>query len=103
MKRTFLFTFLFLALLTITNLSCAQSRNNSPTGSSTEHLKPDANNAGLKLPAGFGAIEVTTALEGARHLAVTSKGDLYVKLEELKNGKGIYYLHDANGDGKTEV
>ena len=39
----------------------------------------------------------------ARHLAVTSAGDVYVKLSSLKDGKGIYYLHDANGDGKADV
>src|SRR5205823_2301769 len=63
----------------------------------------DADNAGLKLPDGFGAIQVVTDFGKPRHLAVTSKGDIYVKLEEPKDGKGIYYLHDANGDGKPEV
>jgi len=57
------------------------------------------NNAGLKLPAGFSAVKVADGLGAARHLAVTSNGDIFVKLEALKNGKGIYWLHDSNHDG----
>lgn len=65
-------------------------------------VKPDANNAGLKLPQGFGALKVADNIGGARHIAVTPQGDIYVKLSDLKNGKGIVYLHDANGDGKAD-
>jgi len=102
MKRTSFFLVLFFALLSVGKQSCAQTDNNT-TSSNSKQLKPDANNAGLKLPNGFGAIAVDTGLGAARHLAVTSKGDIYVKLEDLKDGKGIYYLHDADGDGKLEV
>lgn len=101
MKKTFLSVASFFVLMAITNESCARSGNDTTTQTST--VKPDADNAGLKLPAGFGALKVTDGLGEARHIAVTSKGDIYVKLSALKNGKSIYYLHDANGDGKTEV
>src|SRR6476646_4585985 len=103
MKRTSFFLVLFFALISLGKQSCAQPGNNNITSTSATELKPDANNAGLKLPGGFGAIVVDTGLGAARHLAVTSKGDIYVKLEDLKDGKGIYYLHDADGDGKFEV
>jgi glucose/arabinose dehydrogenase len=63
---------------------------------------PDADNAGIILPAGFGAVSVVDSLGIARHLAVNSNGDIYVKLERLKNGKGIYRLKDTNGDGKAD-
>ena len=102
MKRTSFFLVLFFALLSVGKQSFGQTDNNT-TSSNPKQLKPDADNAGLKLPNGFGAIAVDTGLGAARHLAVTSKGDIYVKLEDLKDGKGIYYLHDANGDGKFEV
>jgi glucose/arabinose dehydrogenase len=59
-------------------------------------------NAGLILPAGFKATKVADGLGAARHLAVTPNGDIYVKLEDLKNGKGIYWLHDDNNDGKMD-
>jgi hypothetical protein len=35
--------------------------------------KPDANNAGLKLPAGFVALKVADGLGAARHLACCSE------------------------------
>jgi len=63
---------------------------------------PDADNAGITLPAGFGALSVVDSLGIARHLSVNSNGDIYVKLERLKNGKGIYRLRDTNGDGKAD-
>lgn len=59
-------------------------------------------NAGLILPTGFKAVKVADGLGAARHLAVTPNGDIYVKLEDLKNGKGIYWLHDDNNDGKMD-
>ncbi len=55
--------------------------------------------ANLQLPAGFTAIAIVTGLESARHLVVTKQGGIYVKLSRLKDGKGIYYLKDTNGDG----
>jgi glucose/arabinose dehydrogenase len=63
----------------------------------------DADNAGLKLPAGFGALVVADNLGRARHLAITPQGDIYIKLSVLKAGKGIIILHDANGDGKADL
>lgn len=59
-------------------------------------------NAGLKLPAGFTAVKIAEGLGAARHLAVTSAGDVFIKLDNLKDGKGIYWLHDSNNDGKAD-
>ncbi len=64
---------------------------------------PDADNAGLKLPSGFGALKVADGLGQARHLVVTQQGDIYVKLGKLKDGNGIILLHDKAGNGKAEV
>ncbi|WP_345951780.1 PQQ-dependent sugar dehydrogenase [Mucilaginibacter sp. PAMB04274] len=64
---------------------------------------PDADNAGLKLPEGFGALKAADGVGRARHIAITPAGDMYVKLNRLnKDGNGIVYLHDSNGDGKME-
>jgi len=48
----------------------------------------------LQLPAGFASTIVAEGLGGARHLAVTKQGNVYVKLSRLKDGKGIIYLRD---------
>ncbi len=65
-------------------------------------VNPDADNAGLKLPAGFGALRAAENVGRARHLAITAGGDIYVKLNRPKEGKGIVYLQDANDDGKMD-
>ena len=65
-------------------------------------LAPDPNNAGLKLPVGFGALVVAETGGHARHLAVTPQGTIYVKLNSLKNGKGILALHPA-ANGKASA
>ena len=70
--------------------------------SEAQTIKADAGNAGLKMPPGFGALKVADGLKAARHLAVAPNGDIFVKLEGLKSGKSIYWLHDANKDGKAE-
>jgi glucose/arabinose dehydrogenase len=56
----------------------------------------------LKLPAGFSAVVVADSMGRARHLAVAPNGAIFVKLERLKNGKGIYRLQDTDGDGKAD-
>lgn len=60
--------------------------------------KPDEPLA-LKLPAGFSGTIVAQDLGPTRHIAITKKGDIYVKLAKLKDGKGIYRLRDTNKDG----
>ncbi|MFL5788015.1 MAG: PQQ-dependent sugar dehydrogenase [Flavisolibacter sp.] len=55
----------------------------------------------LKLPSGFKALVFADNLGHARHMAVTSTGDVYVKLERLKNGKGIYRIHQSAAIGKV--
>ncbi len=59
-------------------------------------------NGGITLPAGFKAVVVADNLGRARHLTVNSNGDVYVKLERLKDGKGIMRLKDTNGDGTAD-
>ena len=69
----------------------------------TVAVVPDVDNAGLKMPAGFGALKVADGLGKSRHIAVTAQGDIYVKMAgRIAEGKGILKLHDANGDGKSD-
>jgi glucose/arabinose dehydrogenase len=83
------------------------SHTAATSGSSGRSAKavvlPDADNAGLKLPAGFGALKVADGLGKARHIAVTAQGDVYLKMNgKIAEGKGILKLRDTNGDGKVD-
>lgn len=56
----------------------------------------------IKLPAGFSSQIVASNFGRVRHIAVNTNGDLYMKLDRLVNGKGIYRLRDKNKDGIME-
>lgn len=62
----------------------------------------DTSKVKITLPAGFNYSVVADNLGRARHIAINTNGDVYVKLERLKDGKGIYRLRDLNGDGQAE-
>lgn len=57
----------------------------------------------IKLPQGFSAAIVADSLGPLRHLAVTANGNIYVKENNVRNRKGLYYLTDANNDGYFET
>lgn len=63
----------------------------------------DSSAADLHLPPGFSATVIADSLGPVRHLAVTKNGCIYVKLNSLKDGKGILFLQDTNGDGKMDT
>lgn len=63
----------------------------------------DPDNGGLVLPNGFGAIVVADSVGPARHLAVNTNGDVYIKLREPKGTQGNMALRDTNNDGKADV
>ncbi len=83
-------------------LFTACDKDDHDNGGQTSNLTPDADNGGLDLPDGFGAITVAAETGSGRHIAVNSNGDIYVKLSELKNGTGIILLKDANNDGRAD-
>ena len=56
----------------------------------------------IKVPPGFAVQVFGEDVGTARHLAVTPQGIVYVKLGDLKEGKGIAVLRDADKDGKAE-
>lgn len=60
-------------------------------------------NAGLTLPQGFKANVFAQNLGSPRHIAITSKGVLFAKLNyPNKEGKSIVRLEDTNGDGVAD-
>ena len=68
-------------------LALVASRPTAPT------IAPDPDNAGLKLPAGFGALKVAETGAKTRHITITPQGIIYVKLAKVKEGKGVLVLH----------
>lgn len=88
-----IFTFLFL-VVSFAYAQPASAQTNTSTNTNVA--------IGLKLPQGFSATVIAEGLAGARHIAANKQGGLYVKLSKLKDGKGIVYLKDTNGDGKFE-
>jgi glucose/arabinose dehydrogenase len=56
-------------------------------------------NGGITLPGGFSATVFADKLGRARHIAVNTNGDVYIKATELKDGNGIIRLRDVNNDG----
>jgi glucose/arabinose dehydrogenase/cytochrome c553 len=66
----------------------------------------DPDNGGLILPGNFEAVVVADSLGRARHLAVNTNGDIYVKLtynDIMHGGGGTVGLRDANNDGKADI
>src|SRR5437870_1401105 len=85
--------------------SFAFCNNNQAISPAISTARNDSANesSGLTLPAGFSASVFCDNIGKARHLAVNRDGDVYVKLNSLKNGKGIYCLTDNNNDGKADI
>jgi glucose/arabinose dehydrogenase/mono/diheme cytochrome c family protein len=66
----------------------------------------DPGNGGLYLPGGFEAVVVVDSLRGqARHIAVNSNGDIYVKARNHRrnDGFGNIALRDTDNDGKADI
>lgn len=104
MKKNLSFLSLSLAILGFSTLTAACASDSLKVATATTAVAPDADNAGLKLPAGFSALKVADNLGRTRHIVVNAQGDVYVKvMGRVAEGKGILKLHDANGDGKAEV
>lgn len=63
----------------------------------------DIDNGGLTLPEGFSALVVANELGRGRHIDVNTNGDIYVSLNNTRDGKGIVCLRDTSGDGKADI
>lgn len=91
---------LILSVSVIALLMSFKSADKNPVKKSK--LKADVDNGGITLPKGFGALVVSEGVGKARHIAVSERGDVYVRLAKLKDGKGTIILKDNNGDGKAD-
>jgi glucose/arabinose dehydrogenase len=65
----------------------------------------DADNAGLKLAAGFCAVVFADNVPGARHIAVAPNGDVFVATRNTRGQRdgGVVALRDTTRDGKADV
>ncbi|TCD05920.1 c-type cytochrome [Pedobacter frigidisoli] len=54
-------------------------------------------NAGLLVPQGFSAVKLIEGIGKARHLIVTPKGHIYVRLAKALNNQGTLFLEENNG------
>src|SRR6476661_5127386 len=94
--------------MAIGSIACKNSTSDSATESTSTATEQAASNknAGdsttLTLPAGFSVTKVAENLTGPRHLVVTPQNDIYVKLSDAKNGKGIIVFH-ADNNGKAAM
>jgi hypothetical protein len=99
MKRLLVYSFFTVfGMLMVGLTACA----GDTTHVAQPEIKQTADAGGLILPAGFTSNLFAENTGSARHLAITTNGDVYVKLGRAKGGKGIVKLHDANGDGKAD-
>lgn len=92
----------FLIVWLLNCLWMAACGNDTTKVESKVVAQPGADNAGLKLPAGFEAVIAADNVGRARHIVTTAQGAIYVKLEKLEKGKGILRLKDTNGDGTLD-
>lgn len=83
----------FFLLLSVFLVSCGEN-NKLPQG--------DSHNGNLVLPVGFEAVVVVDSIGNARHLAVNTNGDIYVKLTSGALNTGNVALRDVDNDGKAD-
>lgn len=83
--------------------ACAFLAGAAVSANDTTKLKHPPAAVTLKLPEGFNAVTIADSLGKNRHIAVNSNGDIYVKLANLKNGKGIVVLRESPGKGAHVV
>jgi glucose/arabinose dehydrogenase len=81
------------------------NRSGSP-GSDRAVQSCDPENGGITLPDGFCATVFADDVGGARHLAVTPNGDVFVAARASRSSSvpsGILALRDSDGDGRADV
>lgn len=86
----------FILLLAIVTVSSCNSEDKGQ-GAATAIV-----DSSLVLPTGFSASVFADSVGKARHIVVNSNGDVYVKLENLNEGRGILRVRDTNNDGRAD-
>lgn len=87
-------------MLPVALLLSVQALANDSTVVKKKNIKEE--NGGITLPKGFKAVVVADNLGTVRHIVAQTNGDIYAKLDRVKNGKGILRLRDTNKDGVAD-
>lgn len=80
-------------------LACNENKDKTQPSSQENKAVTDTL---LQLPAGFFATVFAETTGRARHIAVNTNGDVYIKLEREKDNKTIFRLRDTNNDGVAD-
>jgi glucose/arabinose dehydrogenase len=100
-KTFFAIAFVFALSYCANNASDKKDTKEEKTESSKTSTAEQPN-GGITLPSGFSASVFADNLGKARHIVVNSNGDVYTKVSDLNDGRGILRLRDANKDGIAE-
>ncbi|WP_310685843.1 PQQ-dependent sugar dehydrogenase [Aliifodinibius sp. S!AR15-10] len=96
------YLFPILSILTLLLFTgCGGSSSQNETIEANPEIVCASDNGGITLPDGFCASLVVDSLGRARHIAVASNGDIYVKTRSEEGG--IAALRDTTGDFKADV
>ncbi len=96
MKKSCFTTIILVSVLAMASCHNGEKEATMPTAA-------DSAAADIHLPPGFTVTVVADSLGPLRHLAVNKNGDIYAKLNSVKDGKGILFLRDTDGDGKMDT
>ena len=92
-----------LALIAVALLASCTNQSNESSGKEAG-LAYAENNDDLKLPKGFQAVVVHEGLNvNARHMAVRSNGDIFVRNRTLDTDSSIVALRDTTGNGVANI
>jgi glucose/arabinose dehydrogenase len=87
---------IFLVIMAAVIVSCNNEKKQEA------QVTPVIMDSSLKLPDGFSASVFADTLGSARHIAINTNGDIFVKLGGTKNSRGIIRLRDTNNDGVAD-
>jgi glucose/arabinose dehydrogenase len=87
-----------LALLMMPILAMA-----SDSGEINKNKIKEAAEQVIQVKEGFNATTLVAAAGRNRHIVVAPDGDLFIKLDRLRNGKGILQMRRAESSGKYEL
>src|SRR4051812_5753870 len=89
-KNSYMLKLLCILLLAVASF-------NASFASDTTVVKNSDTSISVVVPSGFSITTIIPSLGKNRHIAVSPNGDIYVKLADRVEGKGIAVLRESNG------
>jgi glucose/arabinose dehydrogenase len=100
--KYFITSLLILVVAVMVSCNNGKQQETQATSSTDTTTKTSSVDTSLKLPEGFSASVFADKLGSARHIAVNTNGDIFVRLGGMKNGHGTVRLRDTNNDGVAD-